>query len=211
MIAIGEEKRREVAESEWQAGFLAILPQIERHLACAFRRLNPEAREDAIQEGTVNCLKAYVRLCEQGRSEKAFPTTLVRYAVRHINSGRTVGCRLNVRDPLSRYAQIRKRIHVQRLDRYCRESGQWIEAIVEDRRASIPDRVALRIDVPEWLMTLSRRMRQIAIDLAVGGTTTEVAKKHELSYGRISQIRRELHFSWIQFHGEMPDESLALA
>ena len=69
MIAIGKEQKPEVAENEWQAGFLAILPQIERHLACAFRRLDPEAREDAIQEGTVSCLKAYVRLFEQGRLE----------------------------------------------------------------------------------------------------------------------------------------------
>jgi len=211
MIAIGEEKKREVAENEWQAGFLAILPQIERHLACAFRRLDPEAREDAIQEGTVSCLKAYVRLFEQGRLERAFPTALARFAVRHIRSGRTVGCRLNVRDPLSRYAQIRKRIHVQRLDRYCRESGQWIEAIVEDRRASIPDRVALRIDVPEWLLGLSARVREIAQDLAIGFTTNEAAKKHNLSPGRISQIRRELYRSWLEFHGAASNKLLAPA
>ena len=172
MITIGEEKKREVAENDWQAGFLAILPQIERHLACAFRRLNPEAREDAIQEGTVSCLKAYVRLFEQGRLERAFPTALARFAVRHIKSGRTVGCRLNVRDPLSRYAQIRKRIHVQRLDRYCRESGQ---------------------------------------DLAIGFTTNEAAKKQNLSPGRISQIRRELYRSWLEFHGAASNKLLAPA
>ena len=57
---------------------------------------------------------------------------------------------------------IRKRIHVQRLDRYCRESGQ---------------------------------------DLAIGFTTNEAAKKQNLSPGRISQIRRELYRSWLEFHG----------
>jgi len=32
----------------WHAGFLELLPSIERHTRHAFRHLRPEAREDAI-------------------------------------------------------------------------------------------------------------------------------------------------------------------
>lgn len=68
------------------------------------------------------------------------------------------------------------------------------------RRSKVPDQVAMRIDTPEWLATLSRRLRRIAKDLAVGRSTSQLARKHGLSAGRISQIRRALVESWHRFH-----------
>jgi hypothetical protein len=38
--------------------------------------------------------------------------------------------------------------------------------------------------------------------LAVGGTTTEVARRFRLSAGRISQKGRQLWNDWAQFQGE---------
>ena len=38
----------------------------------------------------------------------------------------------------------------------------------------------------------------MALDLA----THELAAKHKLTAGRISQMRRELHSDWQRFHGE---------
>jgi hypothetical protein len=39
--------------------------------------------------------------------------------------------------------------------------------LVEDKRATVPDQVAAKIDVAAWFGTLTKRMRQIAKDLGV--------------------------------------------
>jgi hypothetical protein len=54
----------------------------------------------------------------------------------------------------------------------------------------------------------NRRNRQIAERLSLGHSTAQVARQFGVSPGRISQIRRELHDSWVQFAGEAQDESL---
>jgi len=64
------------------------------------------------------------------------------------------------------------------------------------------------MDVRAWFATLSRRTRQIAKDLAYGFSTSEVAKKHGVTAGRISQLRRELHDAWRVFQGELAPAQL---
>ena len=68
MIAFNNEKN----EITWQSNFVAMLPEIEQKLRLAFCRLDPEAREDAIEEGVVHSLLAYVRLVEQDRAAAHF-------------------------------------------------------------------------------------------------------------------------------------------
>jgi RNA polymerase sigma factor (sigma-70 family) len=201
MIAHPKKSPGESVRDDWQAKFLELLPGIKRQLRFAYRRLAPEARDEAVQEGIANCLQAFQRLHEQGRGERAFASSLARFAIRQINSGRQVGCPLNVLDPMSRYAQRAKGIRVEQFKQHQTESGRWVSAIVEDRRARIPDQVAMRIDFPSWMKTLTRRDRAIAKDLALGNSTREVARKYGVSPGRISQMRRELHDSWHDFQG----------
>ena len=184
----------------WQAEFVAMLSTIEAQLRREFRHLGPEAAGEAVQEGVAGSFAAFIRLQQKGRAADAYPGVLARFAARQVRAGRRVGGSLNISDPLSRYAQRRKGIQVKRIDRRCTGSGAWIEAAVADRRTSIPDRVALRVDVPQWLHGLSRRMRRIAKDLAIGFTTGEAADKYGVTAGRISQIRRELYRSWERFH-----------
>jgi hypothetical protein len=57
------------------------------------------------------------------------------------------------------------------------------------RSASIPDAVAFRVDIPEFLSTLRERDRRIAPDLAVGEGTKDVARKYGVSAPAISQFR----------------------
>ncbi|REJ65891.1 MAG: hypothetical protein DWQ31_16475 [Planctomycetota bacterium] len=180
------------------------MPQIERNLRREFRFLNNEALDDAMAEGTANCFVAFTRLYQKGLHNKAFARSLAHFAARQFSSGRRVGNRLSVQDPMSRYAQRQKGIIVERLDRWDQGDCEWIEPIAVDRRASIPDQVAMRIDVPAWFAKLSPRKQKIATDLAMGCSTTEVAAKHRVSLGRISQLRRELHRSWCEFQGESP-------
>ena len=103
---------------------------------------------------------------------------------------------MNGKEPLSRYAQVGNGIQVEQ------RPGNWLDLLVEDKRASVPDQVAAKMDVGAWFATLSRRMKQIARDLAYGFSTSEVAEKHGVTAGRISQLRRTLEESWAAFQQE---------
>src|SRR5262249_47556713 len=102
-------------------------------------------------------------------------------------------------------AQRRHNFTVQRLPEV--ESGveenQTIDALKDNSRTPPPDQAAFRIDYPAWLSRLPRRNRAIAVDMATGEGTRDLARKHQLSQGRISQLRRELHSDWRRFHGEI--------
>lgn len=209
MIAPVEQPSRKTNPLAWQDGFLEIMPAIGRYARRAFRHLRPEACDDAVQEVVANALVAYVRLFELGKTEVAYASVLVRYGVAQYRTGRRVGTKINCRDVLSPYAQHRKNIHVVHLDRCCKQDGDWMEALVEDRRSSPADIAACRIDFAEWLARLSPKHRRIATTLAGGETTARTAKRFRVSAGRISQIRQELRKSWQEFQGETPADEFA--
>jgi hypothetical protein len=191
MIAVNNECQNN--KTDWQTDFVTMLPEIQQRLRRAFRHLDPASSEESIAEGVVHCLLSYVRLHDRGRAEAASASTLVWYAVLAVKRGRPAGCRMNGQEPLSRYAQLGNGVQVKQQD------GNWMDLLVEDKRASVPDQVAAKLDVGAWFATLSRRMKQIAKDLAIGRSTVEVARKHGVTPGRISQIRRTLEGSWIEF------------
>jgi hypothetical protein len=192
MIAFNYEQN----QTTWQSNFVAMLPKIEHKLFIAFWRLAPEARENAIEEGVVHSLLAYVRLVEQGRAEVATPSSLAGYSSRHVKRGRPAVGRMNSKEPLSRYGQISNDIVVER------QPNNWIDAMIADKRAAVAEQVAAKMDISAWFATLTRRMRQIAKDLAMGYSTSEVARKHGVTAGRISQLRRSLEESWAAFQQE---------
>ena len=192
MIAFNKEGN----ETTWQSNFLDMLPAIEQKLYLAFCRLDPEAREDAMEEGIVHSLLAYVRLHDQGRAEVTTASSLAWYSSRQVKRGRPAAGRMNAKEPLSRYGQISNDIEIER------QPGNWIDAIVADKRAAVPDQVAAKMDVGAWFATLTKRMKEIAKDLAFGCSTSEVARKHGVTAGRISQLRRVLEESWEAFQHE---------
>ena len=167
-----------------------------------FEISTPASRDEAIAEGVVHCLLSYARLHERGRAEVATASTLAFYAARQVRRGRPAAGRMNGKEPLSRYARVKKGFQIERLHNYSARQDRWIDMLVEDKRASVADQVAARMDVRAWFATLSRRMRQIAKDLAVGCSTSEVARKHGVTAGRISQLRRSLEASWAAFQHE---------
>ena len=200
MIAICKDSPQE--SSDWQSGFVALLPEIQQRLRHAFRHRGADARDEAISDGTIYCLLSYLRLFKQGRAESITSSNLVYYAAKRVRSGRVAGCRLNSKEPLSKYAQLRRRIRIEPLptDNLC--DRNWIDTMVQDHRSSVLDHVAARLDVAAWLGSLCRRTRRIAADLARGCTTTEVASKNGVTAGRISQLRQELRTSWCEFQHE---------
>ena len=63
--------RPKSAPPAWHAQFLAMLPVIRTQARFAFRHLDPEAREDAVEEAIANALVAFVRLVELHRRTRA--------------------------------------------------------------------------------------------------------------------------------------------
>ena len=108
----------------WQSAFVAMLPEIQQRLRHAFRHRDPDAREDAIEEGVVNCLLSYARLHERGRAESASAMSLAWYAAKRVKQGRPAVGRMNNCEPLSRYAQLGQGIHVERLYSYSKRHDQ---------------------------------------------------------------------------------------
>ena len=76
---------------------------------------------------------------------------------------------------------------------------EWKE-LTADRRANPADVAAYRVDYREWLGRLQQFKRTVALRLAVGDTTSDVAQQFRLSKARISQLRRELAENWNAFH-----------
>jgi hypothetical protein len=68
MIRIAEQTPAE--QPAWHDAFLALLPGIIQYAEIAFRRLKPEARQDALAEVVAVAVYEYVRLFEQGRLDQ---------------------------------------------------------------------------------------------------------------------------------------------
>ena len=202
MIARAKPIRQQASVPDWHQQFLEMLPVIRKYADNAFQHLDPEGREDAVHEVIANALVAFARLVQLGKADLAYPTVLARYGAAQLRQGRRVGNRRRVGEVLAEYAQRKKGFVVERLDRFHKESGEWLEAIVQDTRTPVPDQVAFRIDFPAWLNSQTKRNRRIAEALAVGSTTGEVARRFKLSPGRISQLRQQFQQSLQEFQGD---------
>ena len=191
--------------------FLKLLPFIRRHANNSFANLNPEAREEAVQEVVANSFAAYLRLIERGKTDVIAPKPLARFAVAQTRTGRQVGGHLNSHDVSSRYCRNRQGIALQSLERVDAATGSWQQILLEDRSSGPADIVAIRLDFQSWLKTLSMRHRQIAELLSTGETTLAVAKLFKVTSGRVSQLRSQLKAAWESFQAEVPAASLASA
>jgi hypothetical protein len=179
-----------------------MLPLIRTQAAIAFRGLDSEAREEAIQEVIASSFCAFARLVELGRIDLAYPSVLADFAIKQFRYGRRVGGRLNVRDVTTRHVQRSKGFRVVSLDQNADGEDELRAALVEDRTAGPAETAAARIDIAQWLRLLPSRNRRVARLLASGETTKEAAKRTRVSRARISQLRQELRRSWLTMQGE---------
>jgi hypothetical protein len=179
--------------------FVQMLPGLRRRLWSAFAGFQREQREDALQETLASSFLAFARLWERDRSHLAAPRALAGYAIKRWFDGRRVGCSMNCKDVTSPYA---RRLHSLRVVNLGDCEAVVREIAFADLRSPVPSIVALRVDFPEWLRQLTPRNREVALALARGQSTREVAQTSGLSCARVSQLRRELHNSWREFHGE---------
>ncbi len=203
MIAIAEKLSRDPRKAANDC-FLKMLPAIRQRAGYAFRRLPSELKAELVQAVVASAYMAFLRLVERGKANAAFATPLASYAIRQVRAGRQPGSRLSTVDVLSCSARFGSGNAVESLDTFDDTQGDWRAALVEDRCAGPAEIAAARIDLAGWLRLLSRRNRRIAKSLALGESTSGVARRFKLSSARISQLRAELETSWWAYQGEAP-------
>ena len=161
-----------------KAVYAKMLPSIKRHARIAFRYLNPEAKQECVQNVLANTWEALVNLARRGKLDQAFPTVLANFAEKQTRDHRITGSHLNIKDILSKYCQLNKGVAVERLDKFNDQEDCWEEAVVQDTRNSpVPETVAFRCDFADWLQSLKRRDRRIAEFLSLGHRTSDAARK----------------------------------
>src|SRR5580704_8761127 len=135
MIAIARSPKRKSASRCREDKFLELLPTIQLQAEYAFRRVPVEAREELIQEVVAQAYALFVRLAKRRRLALVFATPLARFAIGNVRAGRRLGSRRNSRDIMSARACVTKGFTIERLDHFNLQTGQWCEAVVEDRTA----------------------------------------------------------------------------
>jgi hypothetical protein len=134
-----------------------------------------------------------------------FVSALATYSARQVRSGRRLCGQAKGKDALSASAQRRHRFSVSGLPQQSTLNGNPLDEALRDTTQSSPDELAaFRIDFPQWLGTLGARNRALALDMALGHRTDELAQGYQISPARVSQLRREFHACWQRFHGETP-------
>jgi hypothetical protein len=191
----------------WQEQFLIhILPVVEDLARFQFRGLPGSEQEESTAEAVTSALISFVRLIRRGRDPRKFATRLAQIALLRVQAGRLAGTPDRSEDVLSRLARQQRGFIVRSLEAgesneaatglTCRE---WRNQVLEDRRSTPAEIAILRLDFTAWLGRMKYRRRQIALKLAAGYRTEEVARQFRLSPGRISQLRREFEASWEEF------------
>jgi hypothetical protein len=185
------------------AAFLTILPRIQLHGRVYFRHKNPEKREEMIAEMVGLAWKSFVNCARNGKDATQFPMALARFAAQAVHNGRRLCGQEKIKDVLSPRAQQHHNFTVVSLPEGSSLNGNvFDEALIDNTQTPPPDQVAFRIDFPAWRLTRSERDRRVIDDLMVGERTLDVADKHGLTAGRVSQLRRDFFQDWSRFCGE---------
>jgi hypothetical protein len=181
------------AATDLRARFESRLPEIRRVAERHFHFLNAEALEQAVQNVTVLAWQYLLNAERAGKGgrEDVFHN-IVKWACRHTRQGRQAGgCGTKAGCVLD---HARRGSHNVVVDRSV-DLNHFV-----GRSASVPDAVAFRLDVPAFLATLPDRDRQIALSLARGQGTGEVARAFGVTPGAISQFRSRFKRRYDEYH-----------
>src|SRR5262245_43451806 len=199
------------------AVFLTLLPRILLRGEIVFRHTKcPHQKEEFLCEMLALTWKWLLRLTEHGKDPLQFPTAIADFAARAVKAGRRLCGKHKGKDVLNPLAQQRHDFVVELLpsstcrsheSRYSVPRGQRTQDVLEERlqdnrQTPVPEQVVFRLDFPAWVGSRSERDRRVIDDLLQGERTLDVADKHGLSPGRVSQLRREFMASWEQFCAE---------
>ena len=201
-----------------QATFLSeILPRIETHAEVCFGGIRcHHRREEFTAEMVALAWKWFLRLIERGKDPLAFPTAIATSAAKAVKSGRRLTGQERSKEVLSPVARHKHGVKIEPLpsstrrpydDFYGDVHGQqeldaFEERLKDNTMTPPPEAAAFRIDFPDWLRTRTDRDRRIIEDMARDERTMDLSRKHGISPGRVSQLRREFMDDWNRFCGE---------
>ena len=199
------------------AGFLKLIPAIERHANVVFRGYAYTEREEATAVAVAAAFDGYVRLAAQGKNpERDFASGLVTYAILHAKSGRQVGSRSSTTDALSPLARRKRGFRVESLSAApvarCADgfgadhrgmSNPFEERLKDNTQTPVADQAAFRVDFPAFLRSIAPRDRALAQFLSMGHSAQTAAVRFGLTEGRVSQLRRAWREQWQQSQGEI--------
>ena len=202
------------------ATFLSeVLPRIETHAEVCFRGVRcPHRQEEFKAEMVALAWRWFLRLVERGKDPCEFPTAIASYAAKAVKSGRRLTGQERSKEVLSPVARHRHGVKVEPLpsstrrdfeDFYGTVHGQqdldaFEERLRDNSMTPPPEAAAFRIDFPSWLRTRTDRDRRIIEDMMQDERTLDLARKHGISPGRVSQLRREFMDDWNHFCGLEP-------
>jgi hypothetical protein len=155
-----------------------------------FSDFKPEAKDEAIANSLFLTWKHIASLVKVGKADDKLLTSAFYFACRQTRSGRM--------------ARTVKNCHARDLFDHARKGGQVIirgldlDAYV-NRRTTVLDAVAFKIDTRAWMDSLTENQRQRAIDLAEGRSTQECAERWNVSEPAVSLYRRQLNRSYERF------------
>src|SRR5262245_65165402 len=203
MMAVGPHPPVQPPPKHLHAGFLALLPRIERLARHYFRHVAcPGRQADAVAEAVALAWAWYRRCAEQGRDAARFALSLALLAARAAGSGRRLCGQERAQDALSPRARWRHGFAVVSLTDLAPVSGDPLVEALRDNTATPPDQqAAFRIDFAAWLRRLGRHRRRVARRLMLGERPGDVARWVGVTPGRVSQLRRELERDWQAFYG----------
>lgn len=163
-----------------QSTFAQMVPELQRMAGAHFRHLDPEGREESVQNSIGLAWKHFHALIEK---ERGGATELIRsclfYAIRQTKAGRSVQGS-GGKKAKDVYVNARRgKVSFEKVD----------PAHFVSDATPVPDQASFRVDVPDFFNTLNERQRSMTEDLMMGRTTAEVAAKHKVTPSAISQWR----------------------
>jgi hypothetical protein len=191
-----------------QHRFVAALPAMDHVFRYRFRRFPNGRRAEAIASARAAAWACWHGLLRRGRDPRDVGLTgIAGNAARYVTRGRKFGCgtagpgALDVYHPRARSNGGFRVISLDAPAAGPRKEG-WRAWLAEDNRVSPADEAIFRLDFREWLDRLPDRKRTVALLLAEGGTTGEVARALKVTPGAVSQARAWLRASWGAFQAQ---------
>lgn len=157
--------------------FVEHLAEMKRMAESHFRCLDPDKREEAIQNALTLAWKFLYALFNQGRDYPQIWKGVTWYAIRQTKCGRMIQGQVKAKDAFE--CRRRGRVRFESVD---------LNGLI-GRKTLVFDQVVFRVDVRRFLGTLKPHNQLLACDLASGMTTTEAAVKYRVTPGAIAQFR----------------------
>lgn len=160
--------------------FAALVPELIKMSAAKFSDLDPEGRDEAVQNTLALTWQNYAALIAQHRAdEPGIIKSILWYSIKQTRAGRALSRSGNTNAKDATTAAAAGKVRFEGVD---------LRHFVSDA-TPIPQAVAFRIDLPAFLATLTDRQRLMAEDLMAGERTQDVAAKFGVSPGAVSQFR----------------------